>query len=61
MPASPLSSPVTTEKPLKAEEPQGDGEEEGQGGGWEQDVGVRDPSFNFCSTAYPHCALGHTI
>lgn len=26
-----------------------------------RDVGVRDPSFNFCSTAYPHCALGHTI
>ena len=61
MPVSPLFSPVTTEKPLQAEERYGAGKRKDRGVARSRGVRARDPVFNFCSTAYPHCAFVHAI
>lgn len=58
---SPLQSCDKTEKPLKAEERYGVGKRKDREMAGSRGVRARDPVFNFCSTAYPHCAFGHAI
>ena len=61
MPVSPLFSPVTTEKPLKAVERYGVGKRKDREVVGSRGMRARDLVFYFFSTAYPHCAFGHAI